>query len=185
MSEQQHEFNAQVAQAAMEAANPVTTPGGYCNSCGQAQIKISNVFTCPNCSTASSPTPTLVDVVDKSGNLIKRVTEKEALQLEGRLDKVRKVEKRVAQLEGRQYDESRLLPQTMEKEAQSIPTAKETVSGSKTTPKMTVGFAFDYLDAELSQAKFGSIQEAKKILKLRQKLALLKLELGDFLGGLK
>lgn len=185
---EQHEFNPQVAAAALDAANPTLNPGGYCATCGQAQIKINNVFTCPNCSSASAPTPTMVDVVDKSGNLIKRVTEEEALKIEGRHEKISKVEKRVAQLEGR--NPGKIVPGRagmMEEEAAAIGVATQ-VSQAKSyiggpTPKMTVGFAFDYLDAELSQAKFSSLGEAKKILKLRQKLALLKLELGDFLKG--
>lgn len=187
MSEQ-HEFNPQVAAAALDAANPTLNPGGYCTSCSQAQIKINNVFTCPNCSSASAPTPTMVDIVDKSGNLIKRVTEEEALRIEGRHEKISKVEKRVAQLEGRQP--GKIVPGQagMDAELKELAEAKAYVgptqkSVGSPSPKMTVGFAFDYLDAELSQAKFGSLGEAKKILKLRQKLALLKLELGDFLGG--
>lgn len=180
----QHEFNPQVAAAALDAANPTLTPGGYCESCSQAKIKINNVFTCPNCSSNQEPAPTMVDIVDKQGNLIKRVTEEEALRIEGRHEKITKVEKRIAQLEGRAPGS--IVPGKagkMETEAQELTSLAKGSIARPAVGGYTVQGVFEYLDEQLAKAKFSNLSEAKKILKLRQKLALFKLELGDFLGG--
>ena len=153
------------------------TPGGYCGKCRQAQIKINSVFTCPNCSTAKTTGPTMVQLCDKDGNVLETVSEEEALRREGRLDKVRKVEARISSGEK--------LPDDVVGDAPTLSKhhlAHLEEMAKKQEGRMTVDDIFKDLDVRLSNAKFQTIQEAKKILKLRQKLALLKIELGDLIG---